>query len=164
VRQLAHPEVIDDQQRDGGDGGDEVLPRAGELGLGEIVEEGVSLAIEDAVALLDDGEADGLRQVALVGAGRPEQQGVIVLRDPASGGQFEDEGPVQLLVEEVKGVQALAGVPEASLLEAPFEEPVLAADEFVLDQAGEEVDRGQLLGLGFAQTRLEGARDAGAAS
>ena len=70
VRQLAHPEVVDDKQRHGGDVGDVLLAGAGELGLGEVFEEDVGLAIQDAVALLDHGEADRLRQVALAGAGR----------------------------------------------------------------------------------------------
>ena len=164
VRELAHPEIVDDEQGDGGDGGDEVLPGAGELRLREILDEDVGLAIEDTVALLDHGEAQGLRQVALAGAGRAEEEGIVVLRHPARGRQLEDEGPVQLLVEvEVKGVQALAHVPEARLLEAAFEEAVLAADELVLDEPREEVEGDELLGLRLVEPGLEGAGHAGAA-
>jgi hypothetical protein len=66
---------------------------------------------------------------------RAQEEGIGVLRDPAPGGQLEHEGPVHLLVElEVEGLQALADVAEAGLLHAAFEEAVLAADEFILDE------------------------------
>ena len=39
----------------------------------------MGLAIDDAVALLDHGEAERLRQVALVGARRAEEERVLVL-------------------------------------------------------------------------------------
>ncbi len=57
----------------------------------------------------------------------------------------------------------LADVAEAGLLDAALEEAILAADEFVLDEAGEEIDRGQLLGLRFEQAGLQAGGDAGAA-
>ena len=40
--------------------------------FGEIIEQGIGLAIEHAVSLLDGGLADRLCQVTLAGAGRPE--------------------------------------------------------------------------------------------
>ena len=40
----------------------------------------MGLAVEDAVALLDRGEADRLGEVALAGAGRAEEERVLVLR------------------------------------------------------------------------------------
>src|SRR5207253_3127451 len=111
-----------------------------------------------AVALLDRGEADRLRHVALAGAGRAEEEGIGVLGDPAGGGQLEDEGAVHLFVEvEVKGIEPLGGVAEARLLQAPFEEPILPADELVLDEAREEIDGGQLLGLRLEQADLQPA-------
>ena len=70
VRKLPHPEVIDDQERHGGELRERVLAPAGELRLGEILEQDMGLAIEHAVALLDGGEADRLSEVALPGAGR----------------------------------------------------------------------------------------------
>src|SRR5215813_13270263 len=68
LREFAHPEVVDDEQRDGRHRDDVLFARAGELRFSEIVEERMRLAIEDAMALLDRGEAEGLRQVALAGA------------------------------------------------------------------------------------------------
>jgi hypothetical protein len=52
-----------------------------------------------------------------------------------------DEGAVHLLVEiEIKGVERAVGVAEACLLEASRDEPVLAADELIPDEGGDEID------------------------
>ena len=102
--------------------------------------------------------------MALAGAGWAEEEGIGVLGGPAGGGQLVDEGAVHLLVEvEVKGIEPLGGVAEARLLQAPFEEPILPADELVLDEAREEIDGGQLLGLRLEQADLQPGRDARAA-
>ena len=50
-----------------------LFARAVEGGVGEFLEQGVGFAIEDAIALLDGGAADGLGQVALAGAGRAKK-------------------------------------------------------------------------------------------
>ena len=163
-RQLAHAEVIDDEQRDGGDVAEVGLAGAGELGVGEFFEKHVGLAVADAVALLDDGEADGLGEMAFPRARRPEEQCVGMLGDEVAGGEFEDETAVHLLVEvAIESVQPLVGVPEARLLHAAGEQPVLATEEFVADEGREEVDRRQLGGLGLEQAGLEGGGHAGAA-
>jgi len=64
VGQPSHAEIVDEQERDGADLREVLLARAGELGVSELVEEPVGLSVEDTMALLDDGEADGLSQVA----------------------------------------------------------------------------------------------------
>jgi hypothetical protein len=157
-------EVVDDEQRHGRDGGEVVLAGAGELGLDQLLQQRMRLAVEDTVALLDHGEADGLSQVALAGAGRAEEEGIGVLGDPASGGALEDEGAVHFPVEvEIEGVQALADIAKARLLHPALQEPILPAEQFVLHEAGEQIDRHQLLGLGFEQARLKPGGDAGAA-
>jgi hypothetical protein len=100
------------------------------------------------VALLNDGEADGLGKVALAGAGAAEEERVLPLGDEAAGGELEDEGPVHLLVEvELEGVEGLPGVAEAGVLDPALEQPVLALEQLVLDEGREKVDRGQRLGL-----------------
>ncbi len=84
------------------------------------------LAVEDAVALLDRGVADRLREVALAGAGRAEEERVLVLRDEARGRELEDERAVQLLVEvEVEGVERLGGIAKARLRAPAREEAIL---------------------------------------
>ena len=90
VRQLAHAEVVDDQQRHGGEVGEIVLAGAVERGVGDLLEQGVGLAIEDAMALLDGGASDGLREMALAGAGRAEEERVFALGDEAAGGELVD--------------------------------------------------------------------------
>src|SRR6266511_445779 len=116
MREPAHAEVVDEQERDGGDVREVVLAGAGELGVGEFLEQDVGLAIEDAVALLDHGEANGLREMALARARRPQEEPVLVLGDEAAGGELEDEAPIHLLVElEVKGVERLAPVAKVGL-------------------------------------------------
>ena len=108
--------------------------------------------------------ADGLSQVALAGAGRAEEDGVLALSDEAAGGEFVDEAAVHLLVEvEVEGIEGLAAVAEGGLLDAPLDESVLAALELVLDEHGEEVERRHLLGLGLEQAGLKGIGHAGEA-
>jgi hypothetical protein len=85
-------------------------------GLGQFLEQHVRLAVQDAVALLDGGVSDRLRDVALAGAGRPEEERVLVLHDEAGGGELEDERAVHLLVEiEVEGVERLARVAEGGV-------------------------------------------------
>ena len=77
-------------------------------------------AVEDAVALLDCGAADGLGNVALARTGRAEKQSVFALGDEAGGGELEDERAVDFLVEgEVEAVEGAVGVAESGLLVAP---------------------------------------------
>ena len=116
------------------------------------------------MALLDGGVADGLGEVALAGAGRAEEERVLVVRDEVAGGELEDEAAVELAVEvEVEGVEGLADVAEAGALHAPLEEPVLAPLQLVLHERGDEVERRPVVGLGLHDAGFEGgghARDA----
>src|SRR5262249_9421466 len=146
------------------DVGEVGLAGAAELGVGQVIEQHVGLAVEDAMALLDDGDADGLRQVTLPGPGPAEEEPVLPLRDEAAGGELEDEGAVHLLVEvEIEGVEGLARVAEAGLLKPALEEPVLTLEQLVLDQGRQEVDRGQLLRLGLEEAAFEAGGHPGAA-
>ncbi len=118
----------------------------------------VRLAIPDAIALLDGGVAEGLRQMALPGAGRAEEERVFALLDEAAGGQLVDERPIHLLVEiEVEAVERAIGIAEARLLGAPLEQPVLPAQELVTDERGDEVERGQAFRLRLAESGLQHA-------
>ena len=77
------PEVVDDEQGHAGQLGQVGLAGVGEGGLGELLEEGVGLAIDDAVALLDGGASDGLGKVALARTGRAQKERVLALADEA---------------------------------------------------------------------------------
>ena len=150
LRQLPHREVVDDQQRDRGDVSEVGLAGAVELGVGEFVQEDVGLAVEDPMALLDDGDPDDLRQVTLPRAGPAEEEPVLPLGDEATGRELEDDGPVHLFVEvEIEGIERLAGIAEAGVLDPTFEESILALQQLVLDEGGEEVDR-RLSGVAWA--------------
>jgi len=60
------------------------------------------------------------------------------LRDEAAGRELEDEGAVHLLVEvELEGVERLADIAEAGLLEPALQEPVLTLQQLVLDEGRE---------------------------
>ena len=117
VGRLAHAEVVDDEQGHAGQLGQIVLASLGECRLGELLKERVGFAVDDAVALLDRGAADGLGEMALAGTWRPEQECVLALGDEAGGGELEDEGAVDLLVEgEVEAVERAVGAAEAGRL------------------------------------------------
>jgi hypothetical protein len=127
-----------------------------ESGFGQFIEQGVGLAVEHAVALLDGGVANGLGQVTLAGAGGTEKQGVFVAGDEGAGGQIEDQAAIHLLVEgEVEVVEGLLGIAELGLLCPPLQQALAAPGQFVGDQTGKQVDGGERFGLGLAQTGLQ---------
>ena len=103
------------------------------------------------MALVDRGPPEGLREMTLAGAGRAEEEGILVLRDETAGGELVDQSAIPLLVKrEVKAVERAIGVPEACLLVPPGQQPVLPPDQLVADEGREEVERGEPLGLGRA--------------
>ena len=109
--QLAHPQIVEDEQGDGHQELHVFFAGAVESGFGQFVEQGVGLAVEHAIPLLDSGVADGLGQMTLARAGWTEKQGIFVARDKGAGGQVEDQAAIHLLIEvEVEVVQGLLGV------------------------------------------------------
>ena len=85
-------------------------------------------------------------------------------RDEAGGGELVDQRAVHLLVEvEIEGVERAVGVAKARLLEAPVEEAILAAQQLVADERGDEVERRLALGLRLAEPRFEDVGHAGEA-
>ena len=52
-RELPHAEVVDDEQRHGGEIGQEDPARPVERGVGDLFDAGVRLAVDDAIALLN---------------------------------------------------------------------------------------------------------------
>ena len=164
MRQLAHSEVIDDEQRHAGQVGKVGLAGVGERRLGELFQEGMGFAIEDPVTLVDGGPPDRLGEMALAGPGRTEEEGVLALGDEASGRELVDEGAMHLLVEgEVEAVERAVGVAEAGLLEPTREETVLAALELVGDERRDEIDRRERFGLGVLQADVQCVGHAGEA-
>ncbi len=68
--QLPHAEIVDDQERDGTEIRDHRFAGPIERRVGELFEQDVRFAIEDAVALLDRHLAARLRQMTFAGARR----------------------------------------------------------------------------------------------
>ena len=60
VGQFAHPEIIDDEERDGSDVGEVGFACAGDRGVGEFLEQRVRFPVQDAIALLNRRVADRL--------------------------------------------------------------------------------------------------------
>jgi hypothetical protein len=154
-RQLAHSQVVDDQQRHGGQQFHKLLALAIERGVGQFFQQCVGFAIQHAVALLDDGVPDGLCAVTFAAARWTKKQGIFALSDPVRRGQFEDQIAIHLGVElEVEVVQALVGIAELRLFVASLQQPLAAAGQFIGDQRGDQVDGRHVLRLRLQQARF----------
>ena len=79
-RQLAHSQVVDDQQRHGGQQFYKLLAFAIEGGIGQFFQQYVGFAIQHSVALQDDGVPDGLCAVTFPASRRPRDMMHITLR------------------------------------------------------------------------------------
>ena len=128
MRQFPHAQVVDDEQRHGAQGREQGLAGPVESGVSDRLDEGVGLVVEDLMALVDRGPPEGLREMTLAGAGRAEEEGILVLRDETAGGELVDQSAIHLLVKrEVKAVERAIGVPEACLLVPPGQQAGPAA-------------------------------------
>ena len=164
MREFAHPEVVDDEQRDGREVGQERFAGAIDGGFGDLLEQGVGLPVRDAIALVDGGAADRLREMALAGAWRAEEERVFTLLDEAGRRQIEDERARHLLVEvEIKILQGAVRVAEAGQFQASGQQSIFTASQFVGHEGGDKVERREPLGLGVAQPGLEDVGHAGEA-
>jgi hypothetical protein len=104
----------------------------------------MGLAIQDAVALLDDGEADRLRQVALARGG-PHTRTDSWRAMNSQVARSEIWALLSLGIEAAaEALEGLRGV-EGGVAKAQAELALGAPFDFVLQQGGEEVDEGRLL-------------------
>ena len=83
---FAHSEIVDNEQRYGRETFHERLPCAVDRGFGEVIQERMGFPIDDAIALLEGRQTDGLSQMTLAGAGWAEKQGVFMSRDEGRRG------------------------------------------------------------------------------
>ena len=124
----------------------------------------MGFAVDDPMALQNGGAADRLGQMALAGARWPKEKDVLALLNETGGGQLVDQRPVHLLVEiQIKGVQRAVGIAEARVLDPPRDQAVLAADQFIADEGGDQVNGRLLLRLRLAEPRVEDVGHAGEA-
>jgi len=108
-------------------------------------------AIEHTIPLLDCGQADGLSQVTLPGAGRPQKQSVFVPGNEIGGSEIEGQTAIHLLVEiEIEVVECVQ-VAKACSSPAPFQQTVATSRVFVLNQ--------EIRSIGAPWVRLESAVD-----
>src|SRR6266496_56705 len=76
--------------------------------------------------------------------------------DEGASSEIEDQAAIHLFVEvEVEVVERLLGVAELGLLFPPLQQALATTGEFVGDQAGDQVDRGERFALCLTQTRLQ---------
>ena len=106
VRQLPHTEIVDDEERHSRKLREVSLPRAIERRVGDLLDQGVLLTIEDAIALLDHRATDGLGQMAFPRPWWPEKERVLALRDEPAGCELVNQRAIHFLVEiEIEGVE-----------------------------------------------------------
>ena len=118
--------------------------------------------IEHSMALLDGGLPECLRQMTRPAPRWPEEEEIFALRDEAARRELEDECPVHLLVEgEVERVEGARGIAEAGLRTAPFEESILAALQFIVDEHRQQIERRQPVGLRLSEAYVEDVGHAG---
>ena len=115
LEQLAHAEVVDDEQVRAGQLGEVVLAGVGERRLGEFFEEGVRSRWRRG-SLLDRGALDRLGKMTLARTGLADQEDVLALCDEACGGELEDECALIFFVE---GVRARPPAPGTATVATP---------------------------------------------
>jgi hypothetical protein len=159
--QLAHAEVIDDQQRDGRQRFHELPARAIDDCLGQLIEQYMRLAVENAIALLNGRLTDGLCQMTLAGAAGAEKQCIFPPLNESGRGQIEDQAAVHLLVKgEVEVIERLVRIAEAGLFAAPFQQSVGASCQLIRYQTSNQIDGRHRLRLCLMQPGLEDRGDA----
>src|SRR5262249_22964154 len=115
VRQLAHAEVVNDEERHGGNRFHVFLACAIGNSVGEFIEQDVGFAIQHTIALQDRSLPDGLRQVTLAGSTGAEKQRIFALVDKRAGGQVEHQTAIDFRVEgEVEVIERTVGIAKAS--------------------------------------------------
>src|SRR5262245_10638024 len=136
--------VVDEQDVDAGEPGEQAEVGAVGAGQGELMEEARGATVEGpetfATGLLGEGAADE----GLAGAGGTDDQEILMLLDPAAGGELPHEGFVQLAPGRIvdrfhAGVREL----ELRLLQRAGEPLVFAGAPLGLDEQAEALVEGQ---------------------
>ena len=162
VWEFPDAEVVDDEQRDGGQLGEEILAGPIERGVRHLFEQRMGFPIGDAMALVDRRPADRLGEMTLARTRRAEEEDIFALEHEAARGQVVDQRTVHLPVEvEIEGVERAVRVAEAGLLQPTRDEPVLASQELIADERRDEIDRRLVFRLGLSQPRVEDIGHAG---
>src|SRR6185312_4695607 len=134
-----------------------VLAQLAELArLVQLVDEYVRLPVEDLVTALHGELRDGLRAMALAGAGLTDQKRSLTGIDKLQRGELEDVALGHLgVVSPVEAVQVLA-LRETGGAIAPIEEARAPSIELVLHEPGEGLEEVRLVAGNLHGARLEG--------
>ena len=161
--ELSEEEIVEQEQVGAAYLGSELAEVAELTGLGDVLDELVGLAIEDLEAALDGGGSEGFGNVALAGAGRADDEDVLLGVDELQGGEFEYVAPGQAgVVGPVEALEVLV-LGQTGEGVTPLEQTGVAAIELVLDEPGEGFEEVRLVTGHLKRTRLEGGDHAGEA-
>ena len=110
----------------------------------EFVEEPRDAAIERAVAVAARLMGERAGDEGLAGAGGPGDEHVVVLGDPAAGGELAEQRLVELTLGPiVDGLDAGLGQAELGLLERALQAAVLAGEPLGVDEQAEALVEGE---------------------
>jgi len=118
-----------------------------QLRLGKFLQQVMGLAVEDSMALLLDGRpSDGLSDVTLSRARRPQKEGVFLFVDEFRRGELMDELAIHFFVEiKIEIVKCLFGIPKLRLFQSSSNEAVRPTAQLISDESRKKIDRSELL-------------------
>jgi hypothetical protein len=138
------PPVVDHEDVEAGERAEQADVGAIGTGQGELVEEAGGPAVAGARALAARLMRQGAGEEALADAGGADQDHVVVLGDPAAGGELADDGLVELAPGRVvDGLDARLRELELGLLQGPYEARVLPGAPLGLDEEAEALVEGE---------------------
>lgn len=92
--------------------------------------------------------------------GWTEKQTVFMASDEGTGREIEHQTSIHLAVEvEVEVIESFLGVSELGLFFSSLQQSLATTNEFVGDEAGEEIDGGHGFGLSLSQASFEHGGD-----
>lgn len=137
-----------------------LLARTVDRSFGEFLEQGMGLAVEHTIALLDGGLPDGLCQMALAAAGWAEESESSWRAMKAAVARSKTKLRFILgLKVKSKLSRFFLRIAKLSLFSPTFQQAIATAGEFVRDQAGDQVDGRHRFHLSLVQTHPEHSRD-----
>ena len=156
MREFAHAEVVDDEQRHGGHRFHVFFARAVGDGVGQFIEQDVRFAIQHSVALLDRSWPMACARWLLPVPPGPRNKASsrLLMKAPVARSKTRLRF-IFGLKAEVEVIERPVGIAKAGLFAAAFEQTVGAAREFVGNQTGDQVDGRHGFGLSLAQAGFE---------
>jgi hypothetical protein len=142
------PPVVDDQEPDTFDRGQEPRQAALATGLGEVAEQAASPLVEHREALAACLVAEGASQPRLADAGRADDHQMVMVAQPLAGAEFLEQGAVEAAGRTQVDVLDDGGLAQLGFAQPAGEALVLAVGRLAIDQKAEPVFPAQLGGIG----------------